>query len=244
MECSPHRRPQATDRLGPFDSMSHGVHKWKKLGAPQGNIWDCYSDSTSTTGKGRAQGRSHEDMEPIVLRDEAVNGCVSKTKSKPKRQKEVRLVNQYGLVYQRLQLTLLINHRGQWSSILVGGHILATGALEQSQLTLTLQMIKGVMWRCLLELRRRRGSQGSVDHFGRDHMVSQQAEHHRLQVQQQNLRCIGNRGTWREEMKCCWGLLLRRCHLERPLDVHWWDVKYGWASSDGAIAACEQSLSS
>ena len=34
---------------------------------------------------------------------------------------------------------------------------------------------------------------------GRSHVVSQQVEHHRLQVQQQNLSRIGSRGTPREE---------------------------------------------
>ena len=61
--------PQAdAENPGPFDRIHRGVHMRKKLGPLQWNIWDPYSDSTSTTsaeeggqggGKGRLQCERH-----------------------------------------------------------------------------------------------------------------------------------------------------------------------------------------
>ena len=66
---TPDGRAHLKDR-GPFDQMNHGVHKSKKLGPPQGNVWERYSDSTSTTsaeegGKGGGKGRSQRER-PLI----------------------------------------------------------------------------------------------------------------------------------------------------------------------------------
>ena len=62
------------------------------------------------------------------------NGRVGKMKSRPKRQKEVRLIRQHGLVYQRQPLSLLINHGDPRSSILVGTIFSQLGAPTAKEL--------------------------------------------------------------------------------------------------------------
>ena len=48
----------------------------------------------------------------------------------------------------------------------------------------------------------------------------------------------------RRNHKCRWRLLWRwRRHFECPIDVHWWDVKHGWTSPDGATSACDSGFS-
>ena len=99
-------------------------HLLRSSRAPQGNIWDRYSDSMSTTsaeegGKGGAKGRPQYDG-PYGLNPEVRQGHGShhptrrdpanrdrsewtqwQEKSRPKRRNKVRLVSPHCLVHQR-----------------------------------------------------------------------------------------------------------------------------------------------